>query len=464
VKTLASRLLLAFAAVIFLTAAITVVLTALTASSQIRHVMTVGSGGSMEMLDTDTLRERLAAEYSSTGSWSSSEGLLDESGSHMRMMGGELLLASPDGEILAGSNRQALTPIEVEATLPITIDGETVGLLYVREVEHMMQPEMHEVVRRVNQAVWLAAVIATVAALGLSLVIVRTTSRPLERVVVAASALSRGDLEVRVPEAGPVEIRSVATAFNRMAESLNQQEQLRQSVLSDVAHELRTPLAVIQGQIEALSDGIFPPTAENLAPLEMQIQQLTRLVEDLRTLAHADAGRLDLERVPVDLHDVVSDLVIGMATMASARQVMLEQDVQPDLPRVDADPVRLRQVLGNVVANALRHTSAGGAVRVSAERAPADMDEGAGESSMVRIEVFDNGPGISEQDLPHVFERFYRADSSRTRATGGSGLGLAIARRLTEAHGGTIGIDSAVGAGTTVTLLWPVAPTGAAGR
>ncbi len=446
-NTLAGRLLLAFAGVILVAGVLTVILVSRSASSEMRRVMVV-AGGEMRMVDAGTLGDSLAASYASTGSWDQAGALLDESGMHMRMMGGDLALLGPDGSLLAG-DLPAGGRAEVGAhELPVEVDGEQVAVLWIRDMPDMMgsASTVETAVARVSRAVWLAAMVAALVAFGLALLIVRNVSRPLAELAAAARAVARGEREARAPVGGPVEVRGVAESFNRMAESLAHQEDLRRAMLSDVAHELRTPLAVIQAQAEALQDNILPATAENLAPLVTQTHQLVRVVDDLRTLAHADAGQLQLEMTAVPLAPLVHDLLSSLTGDAAARGVTTASTVPGNLPALWADPVRLWQVLANLTSNALRHTPAGGSVLISA----------AAGDDMAEITVRDDGEGVPAEDLPHVFDRFYRVEKSRSRDTGGSGLGLAIARRLVEAHGGQIRMESRLGEGAVVTLLWPL--------
>ncbi|MCZ7575416.1 MAG: ATP-binding protein [Ardenticatenaceae bacterium] len=450
-STLAGRLLVAFAAVIIVVVATTSALAGRATSSELRHVMMGGPGG-MQMVDAETLRDRLAQSYAATGGWDQAAPLLAESSSHMGMMGGTVVLAGPDGTILAGARPGRLSAAQRAQALPINVRGRVVGLLLVRGGAMMADPDVEVAATRVNRAVWLAASAAGILAFGLAFLIVRTISRPLASVAAAARTVAGGDLSARAPVAGPTEVQSVALAFNQMAESLSHQETLRRAMLADIAHELRTPLAVMQGQIEALEDGVFPPTPEHLAPLHGQAMHLAHVVEDLRTLAHADAGQLALERQPVPLATLVDDLLAGLVAEASGKGVTLASEIPRELPPLDADPVRLRQVLVNVLSNALRHTPMEGTIILSALR----------RAATARIAITDTGEGIGPEELPHLFERFYRADRSRSRATGGSGLGLAIARRLTEAHGGSVAVSSALDRGTTVTLTWPLWPEAAA--
>lgn len=445
-NTLGGRLLVAFAAVIVVVVAATSALAGRATSSELRHVM-LGGPGRMEMVDVETLSDRLAASYAATGNWDQATQLLAQSNSHMGMMGGRVVLAAADGTILAGAAPGRLSDGERARALPIRVQGSVVGWLVVTQGMMMTNPSVEAAVARVSRAVWLAASVAGLLAFGLASLIVRTVSKPLASMAGAATRVASGDLSARAPPGGPAEVQSVAAAFNQMADSLSHQEALRRAMLADIAHELRTPLAVMQGQIEALEDGVFPPTREHLAPLHAQAVHLAHLVEDLRTLAHADAGELRLERQPVRLAPLVDDLLAGLAPEATAKGVTLTDEIARELPPLDADPVRLRQVLVNLLANALRHTPAGGRITASASRREA----------AALITIIDTGEGVNPEDLPHLFERFYRADRSRSRATGGSGLGLAIARRLTESHGGRIAISSEPGRGTTVTLIWPLA-------
>lgn len=446
-NTLAGRLMLAFAGVILVAGVLTVVLVSRSASSEMRRVMVV-TGGQMRMVDAATLRDSLAESYRRTGSWDHAGALLDESGAHMRMMGGDVALLGPDGSVLAGNVPTGSRAASDRSELPIVVDGARVAVLLVRDMPDMMgsAPPLDVAVARVSRAAWLAAMVAGLLAFALAWLLVRNVSRPLAKLAGAARSVARGELGVRAPVGGPAEVRGVAESFNSMAETLAHQEDLRRAMLSDVAHELRTPLAVIQAQAEALQDGILPPTPPNLAPLVNQSKQLVRVVEDLRTLAHADAGQLQLEVTAVPLAPLVAEVLSGLAGEAAAHGVTTVGAVPSDLPDLRADPVRLWQVLANLLSNALRHTPAGGSVVVTAARC----------HDMAEITVRDDGAGVPPEDLPHVFERFYRVEKSRSRDTGGSGLGLAIARRLVEAHGGRIRLESRLGAGTVVTFSCPL--------
>ena len=232
-----------------------------------------------------------------------------------------------------------------------------------------------------------------------------------------------------------------------MADALEDSERQRRAMVSDVAHELRTPLANIQGHIEAMQDGLLQPDAENLGTVHQQTLHLNRLVNDLALLASAESRELSLTMEPTSIHEIVEEVIESFRPRADAASVDLSGATLADLPPVPLDQLRIRQVLSNLIDNAIRHTPAGGSVAVSAE--PRDHD-------VVRVVVADTGPGIPPADLPHIFDRLYRVDPSRDRATGGSGLGLTIARQLVEAHRGTIWAESTEGQGSRFGFDLPV--------
>ncbi|MGO1056813.1 sensor histidine kinase [Crossiella sp. CA198] len=286
-----------------------------------------------------------------------------------------------------------------------------------------------------------AAGVALVATLGMWLVS-RRVLRPVGALRAASTRLGAGDLAERVPVRGDDEIAELAGAFNRMADSLQRSEERQRRMIADIAHELRTPLANIRGYLEALKDGVLPPDRALFASLHEEALLQQRLIEDIQLLALADAGSLAYERGPVDLGEVVAATRTGFQAVAGAAEVELVSTVDDPAPVVDGDPNRLRQVLGNLVSNAIRATPAGGRVTLSARR----------EGAAAVLTVADTGSGIAAADLPFVFDRFWRADDARARATGGSGLGLSIAREIVAAHGGVITAESPGGARFTVRL------------
>jgi signal transduction histidine kinase len=293
---------------------------------------------------------------------------------------------------------------------------------------------------------WAAVLLAAVLLLAL-LAGVRRLALPLGELIEAAGRVEAGDYSVRVNTRGPRELRLLGRAFNEMAERLERNEVQRRDLLADVTHELRTPVAVIQGNLEGVLDGIYPASAEHLGPVLEEVRQLSHLIDDLRTLSLSESGALELHREPTDLAVLAGEVASSFRPQAEALGVELIVEVPEELPLAEVDPIRIREVLVNLVANSLRHTHGGGRVTVSA-RLETD-------GRRLQLTVEDNGAGIPTEQLPHIFDRFYKSQSSS-----GSGLGLTIARHLVEAHGGEIGAESAPGRGTALRFTLPLAPAG----
>jgi len=288
---------------------------------------------------------------------------------------------------------------------------------------------------------------AVITALLLSLLVSLRVVQPVRRLAAAAQHVSRGAHDARVPERGTDELAQLARAFNEMAASLAQADESRRQLLADVAHELRTPLATVEGYLEALADGVLPASRENWSAIRAETRRLNRLVDDLREVSRAESQQLDLDPTPTPPATLVADAVRAAGPAYSARGVTLDAQSERPLPDLVVDRGRITEVLANLLANALRHTPRGGHVLACARR----------DGDFVEIEVADSGEGLAAEDLHRVFERFYRVDPARSRASGGSGIGLAIVRAIVEAHGGTVAARSeGVGHGATFTVRFPI--------
>ncbi len=270
---------------------------------------------------------------------------------------------------------------------------------------------------------------------------IRGAAAPVGDLIEASGRIEEGDFSTRVPESGPREVRALARAFNEMSTRLEETEQDRRSALADVSHELRTPLTVIQGNLEALLDGVYPADAEHLQLLLDETRILERLIDDLRTLTLAEAGSLVLHREPTDLGALLTDVAASYRSQADQAGIALTVTVADDLSPLKIDPARIREVVANLLTNALRHTPRDGKVDLSAQLS----------GDRVEVTVHDTGTGIPADQLDRIFDRFYRSPDSP-----GSGLGLPIARSLVEAHGGSIGATSELGMGTTIRVTLPV--------
>ncbi len=276
---------------------------------------------------------------------------------------------------------------------------------------------------------------------GISL---RRVSGPLDALLDASRHIADGDLSARVQEKGPAEVRSLTAAFNSMAARLQAQDEQRRGWLADVTHELRTPLTILQGNLEGIVDGIYDPDAPRLRSLLEEVQVLSRLTDDLRILALAEAGNLDLRREPTEVAGLVREVATAAQARADMAGVRIELKIGPDLGTAEIDAERIQQVLNNLLFNSIRYTPAGKSVMIRVQKSAE------GKETNLTIAVEDQGPGIASEDLPHIFERFYKSADSR-----GMGLGLAIAKHIVEAHGGRISVANVPSGGTRTTFSLP---------
>ena len=449
------KLSLAFLAISLAAIGVVAVLSARATREQFRQYV-VASGMAGQMGWAQTLTEYYAAQ----GSWAGVEALLAQLGPGGMGMGRgrnaaagagpNFAVADPAGRVLASKNGELVgevLPANVLAQgLPMTLDGRVIGtLLNVRPVDAVFDAQGQAFLRQVQRSLVWAAVLAAVLSLALGVFVSRLLTAPLARLTTAAQAIAAGDLSQRVQVQSKDEIGDLGAAFNGMAASLAEAETLRRNLIADISHELRTPLTIIQGNIQAILEGVYPLEMAQMAGLYDETRLLTRLVDDLHDLALAEAGQLRLDRTPVNVSNLARTAAGQFDPVAEAADVKLTLETSEDVPEVLGDADRLAQVLRNLLSNAIRHTPAGGQVT---------MRVGCS-GEQVTIQVADTGSGIAPEDLPHVFDRFYRGDKSRSRRGGGAGLGLAITRQLVAAHGGHIEVASSPGLGTMFTITLP---------
>jgi signal transduction histidine kinase len=447
------KLLLSFLAIALIGVLVVAALANWTAAREVRRYMFAGGTAPEQQL-----AQGLAGYYQGHGSWDGVQSLLHRGPGRGPMggtgpgLGGQRLIVVDTSQQVVGDNTeqavgQAFRVAPADTVIAIEADGVRIGDLIIQNGSSAASfGASNDLLARVNAGIWLAALVAGGVALVMAALIAYGLVRPIQQVTEAAGAIARGDLSQRVSVNSQDEVGRLAVAFNAMATDLEKGERLRRDMTADVAHELRNPLAVLQGNLEAVIDGVLPPTSENLQPLLDQTMLLARLVEDLRTLSLVEAGQLRLDRVATDPAAVMQSVITQFSAQARVQQVALTADLAPDLPQLSLDAQRITQVLGNLLSNALRHTPAGQSITCRVTR----------QADLVTFAVADTGTGIPPEILAHLFERFYRADEARHRQEGGTGLGLAIAKQLVELHGGQITVSSTVGQGTTVSVTLPV--------
>jgi signal transduction histidine kinase len=338
-----------------------------------------------------------------------------------------------------------LAAAEIEEGIGVEIGGQVVATVLTSQEALRYSPSEERYLARINRAFLGAGLAAILIALLLGIVLARTLTRPVRDLIKATRAMAEGALKQQVPVYSQDELGELATSFNQMSADLAHANQLRRQMTADIAHDLRTPLAVITGYLEALRDGVLEPTADMFEVMYDEAQYLQRLIEDLRTLSLVDAGELRLNCQPTAPQELLQRLAASYAHQAEQQAITLQLKTEPSLPQLNVDPERMSQVLNNLLSNGLRYTPEGGQIILSAKA----------QAQHVLIQVQDSGEGIPPEALPRLFERFYRGDDSRQQNEGQSGLGLAIAKSIVEAHGGTIDVQSELGEGTTFSIALP---------
>ena len=400
-----------------------------------------------EDMQAGRIEFELGQYYAGAGSWEGIQPFVEQWGN---LYAWQIILVNKQGVVVADSEEELLGSYYYsdKPGRPISTlwGGGSAGTLYIIEGEPEVDIASLAILYNTMGRFFLwGGLVAVLIAFLLTFFLSRRIVAPAKALTVAAGQLGRGDFSQRVEVKDKGEFGELARAFNTMAGDLERAEELRQNMVADVAHELRTPLSNLRGYLEALSDGVIKPDAKTIRSLSEEAALLSRLVDELQELSLAEAGKLKLNRRAEDINELLERTAAALAGQVATKGISLSIEL-PELPKVHIDCHRIRQVLRNLLENAIVHTDRGGSITVAAK----------GLDGWVEVSVTDTGEGIPAEDLPNIFERLYRVDKSRTRATGGTGLGLTIAKRLVEAHGGRIEARSKRGKGSRFSFTIPV--------
>jgi signal transduction histidine kinase len=424
---------------------------------------------------TQRLVNNLEQYYIQQHGWNGIQEILNVS---LRTSSDRLVLADNSGRIVGDTANRLLDGKSIESLgnsngISIQVSGQSAGTLYLFLSTSEMgkgymggrgmtnnagssnlvasQTTEGDFLNRVNNYLWIAGLIAIAVALLLGVFLTRQITRPLQALTIGSKHISEGNLSYRVKAHSNDEIGKLAASFNEMAMKLDNSEQARRRLVSDVAHELRTPLTIIQGTVDGIGDGIFQPDKEHLDSIKEQTSLLTHLVNDLRDLSLAESGQLKLELQLTDIVNLAQRKINQFEVNARRKNIRLNLESPSKLPEIRIDSRRLEQVIGNLLSNAIRHTPEGGKITVSIKTSDDSKDR----KETLIISVADTGEGIPPEHLPHLFERFYRVETSRSRAEGGAGLGLAIVKQMVQAHGGQVWVESQTSHGSTFYISLP---------
>ena len=444
IHSLKFRLLVAFTLVILVTVGTVCFFVSRSTEGEIRQY-----GERSKQIRIARMEHVLSSYYYRQGDWTGIQPLVE----HMGILHeGRIVLTDASGIVVADSQGDLLGeqyhPASPGKTLSPPWKEGILGTLYIspESPAGADSTSPQSLCESINRFLLWGGLLAVAIALVFTFVLSRRISAPIHALTLTAKQLGQGDFSQRVQLRGKGEVGELAQAFNSMASELERAEQLRRNLVADVAHELRTPLSNIQGYLEAVGDGVIAADAATIRSLYEEATLLSRLVDDLQDLALAEAGELKLVFQAEDIAELINRTVAAVQSQVSAKGLLMSIDLPDKLPPVNIDYHRISQVLRNLLENAVAHTAEGD-ITVTARQ----------QGSWVEVSVVDTGEGIPADDLPNIFERFYRVDRSRTRATGGSGLGLTIAKRLVEAHGGKIEVQSELGKGSRFSFTVPIA-------
>jgi signal transduction histidine kinase len=441
------RLSLAFGAVVFLSFALVAIL-----SVTIIRANAERSFDDERLRIVDGLIERLANFYVENTSWEGVDDLFQgaEVAFPTRMFQGGVLLTDSTNNTIYGEIPDGF---EVDTATPIVVNEQAVGTLIV--AKPILPPNgplgpgfwiFRDMVRW-DELLILLTFVGGIVSLLFGTLISRWLTNPLDDLAKATNDIGAGHLSRRVEETGTAELKTLAESFNRMVDQLHNAEILRRNLVADVAHELRTPITALQANLYAILDDAYPMTKTEIAGLYEQTRTLSRLVTDLHDIAQAEAKQLPMNCQRANLGNIVEEIAAPFSVVAESKNISFEVQIGEMLPYISLDRQRITQVINNLLSNALRHTPEGGKITIRVDQSDGEL----------QIRIKDTGEGISPEHLPHVFDRFYRADSGRSRDLGGTGLGLAIVKAIVSAHGGKVTAESAVGQGTTMLIALPVA-------
>jgi signal transduction histidine kinase len=436
------RLLISFTLAILIAIGSTFFFVGLATRSEIQRY-----GDRVDQARTVRMQNELARFYFIYRDWSGIQLFVEQWGN---LYQSRIIITNSLGVVVADSQGDLLgkTNKSTQPGVQIALPGQgTVGTLYITSrLPEFGLDSLQTLFLVIGRFFIWGALVAIAIALVVTFFLSQRILSPVKALTKAARNLGQGDFSQRVASKDKSEVGELARAFDTMAENLQRNEQLRKNMVADVAHELRTPISNIRGYLEAVTDGVVKPDPDTISKLSEEASLLTRLVEDLQELSLAEAGTLKLVLNLENISGVISQTVTAIQVKAIAKGVTVTAGLPDQLPTVNMDAQRISQVLRNLLENAVTHTATGGRITVTA---------GLSENNTLEVSVSDTGEGIPASELPLIFERFYRVDKSRTRATGGSGLGLTIAKRLVEAHGGKITVQSEVGKGTRFTFTLP---------
>ncbi|MBA7640434.1 Adaptive-response sensory-kinase SasA [subsurface metagenome] len=442
IHSLRFRLLVAFTLAILIALGTTFFFVGLATRGEIQRFQEQG-----HQIHTARVENLLSRYYREQWNWTGIQPVIERMESLREQ---RIILTDTNGVVIADSQGKLLGE-RYQTNLPgrtLVLPGRRgiLGTVYINPVAAADLTSPQRLVKPISYFLLWGGVVAIAVALLITFFLSRRILSPVKALTLAARQLGQGDFSQRVLIKDKSEVGELAQAFNVMAENLERDEQLQRNMIADIAHELRTPLSNLKGYLEAVRERVIKPDSKTIHTLDEEASLLSRLVNDLQELSLAEAGELKLDSQPQDIAELINQTAVTVQAQATAKGLSVSIDLSDKLPKVNIDSQRVGQVLRNLLENALAHTTKGDTITIIARE----------QDKWVEVSVLDTGEGIPAEDLPNIFERFYRVDKSRTRATGSSGLGLTIARRLVEAHGGTITAQSESGKGSRFYFTVPV--------